>query len=384
MRKLLFLSVAIIGSLILLSCGSTDSTTNYQVSISASPSEGGTVSPSSGQYEERTSLDISATPSEEYRFVEWQGDYQGTNSSATITVDSDKNIQAIFAKKEYALTINTEGEGTVDESILQTTSTTDYESGTIVELTANPTEGWRFNNWEGDIEGNQNPEQIAIDEEKSVTAVFEEGGYVSHGYVGGITPTSEERFAERTYPTIRANWEGVGGDKLWTKWNLGATAAPENATDQDPEKRGWVFQFNRKQGYHYDGEFDESNRIPQTEWEDVWGEDSNWQLANDPCRQLFGSTWRLPTLQEWDAFYNAYKSGTFNPDIYKDDAFESPLKLHSPFPGRGFWGVNGQVGAYWSGTQFGDFEARYLRIPSSGDVASITKDRAQLVRCIKN
>jgi hypothetical protein len=119
MKKLLVLFVALFGTLFLSSCGSTDSTTNYQVSISASPNEGGTVSPPSGQYEEGTSLDISATPSEEYRFVEWQGDYQGTNSSATITVDSDKNIKAVFAKKEYALTISSDGEGTVDETVME-------------------------------------------------------------------------------------------------------------------------------------------------------------------------------------------------------------------------------------------------------------------------
>jgi surface protein len=177
MKKLLVFLVTITGSLFLSGCGSTDSTTNYQVSISASPSEGGTVSPSSGQYEEGTSLDISATTSEEYRFVEWQGDYQGTNSSATITVNSDKNIQAIFAKKEYALTINTEGEGTVDESILQTTSTTDYESGTIVELTANPAEGWKFVKWQGDITSTENPTKVTVDKPKSVTAVFEKKSY---------------------------------------------------------------------------------------------------------------------------------------------------------------------------------------------------------------
>lgn len=177
MKKLLVLFVAVIGTLFISGCGSTDSTTNYQISISASPSEGGTVSPSSGQYEEGTSLDISATPSEDFRFVEWQGGYEGTSSSATITVDSDKNIQAVFAKREYALTVNTEGKGTVDESVLQTTSTTDYESGTIVELTANPAEGWKFVEWQDDISSSENPTQITVDEVKEVTAVFEKESF---------------------------------------------------------------------------------------------------------------------------------------------------------------------------------------------------------------
>lgn len=356
----------------------------YDLTVNILPSEGGNVSPSTDStYEEGETITLNATPSDEYLFKNWSGDIDSSANPITIDIDQNLSLSANFEIKQYQLNVNTVGEGTVKEEIVNQKST-DYDYGTTVELTANPSEGWRFNNWEGDIEGNQNPVQITIDGEKSVTAVFEEGGYVSHGYVEGITPNTEERFSERTYPTIRADWEGVGGDKLWTKWNLGAITAPENATDQDPEKRGWVFQFNRLQGYHYDGDIEESNRIPQKSLESSIDEDVEWEISNDPCHQLLGVSWRLPTLEEWDAYYNAYKTGTFNPDIYQDDAFESPLQIHSPFRDRGRWGTHENIGAYWSATQFGDRNGRFLKVPSTGDIDYTRKSNLILVRCIKD
>src|SRR6056297_1444544 len=103
MKKLfLLLSIPIL-SLILVNCKSTstDSTTRYRVSLTAVPSEGGSVSPANGQHDEGASLDISATPNEGWLFIRWEGDYSGTSSTATITVDGDKNIEAIFEKRTY-------------------------------------------------------------------------------------------------------------------------------------------------------------------------------------------------------------------------------------------------------------------------------------------
>ena len=50
---------------------------------------------------------------------------------------------------------------------------TDYNSGTIVELTAEPTGDWEFVEWTGDLTGSENPVQITIDGPKTVKAKFE-------------------------------------------------------------------------------------------------------------------------------------------------------------------------------------------------------------------
>jgi len=86
-------------------------------------------------------------------------------------MNSDKEISALFTKREYPLTIHTEGEGSVKERVVQP-KTTDYAHGTIVELTAEPAEGWVFVKWEGDFQGEENQIEITIEESKEVTAFF--------------------------------------------------------------------------------------------------------------------------------------------------------------------------------------------------------------------
>jgi surface protein len=171
MRKSLFI-LTLLSGLLLASCSPTDSTTQFQVVLSSSPADAGDVTPETGQYDEGTTLEISARANEGWRFIEWTGDHTGTNSTTTITVDADKNISAIYEKKSYALTINTTGSGTVDEKILQNKAT-DYDHGTVVELTANPATGWIFVEWQGDVTGSQNPHELTVDNPKDVTAVFE-------------------------------------------------------------------------------------------------------------------------------------------------------------------------------------------------------------------
>jgi len=175
MRKSLFI-ILLLSGFIFYSCNSTstNSTTQFQITLSASPAEGGSVSPANGEYEEGSTQEISATPNEGWRFVEWTGDFNSTNSTATITVDADKNIEAIFTKKEHALTITTEGEGTVDEQIV---AAKDYEQGTIVKLSANADEGWTFVEWNGDVTGSENPVEITMDDSKEVTAIFAKESY---------------------------------------------------------------------------------------------------------------------------------------------------------------------------------------------------------------
>ncbi len=77
--------------------------------------------------------------------------------------------------KTYSLTITVSGEGTVDEKLVSTRA--DYSSGSIVELTANPSAGWRFSRWEGDLQGEANPAEIEVTSPKTVNALFEKENY---------------------------------------------------------------------------------------------------------------------------------------------------------------------------------------------------------------
>jgi uncharacterized repeat protein (TIGR02543 family) len=83
-------------------------------------------------------------------------------------MNTNKNVNAEFTLNQYILTINIEGNGTVNKNPNQNT----YTYGTIVELTAIPDTGWLFSHWSGDLSGSNNPENITIDGDKTVTAHF--------------------------------------------------------------------------------------------------------------------------------------------------------------------------------------------------------------------
>jgi len=128
----------------------------------------GTISPASGTYEDGTQITLTATPAAGWHFAYWLGDLGGLTNPQQLTMDSDKSVTAVFVQLQYELTVDTNGQGSVD---LDPDGGT-YYSGTQVTLTATPSTGWLFDHWEGDLTGNTNPQQLTMDSDKSVTAVF--------------------------------------------------------------------------------------------------------------------------------------------------------------------------------------------------------------------
>ena len=163
----------------------------YTLTTSANPADGGTVSPSTQQYDEGKTATITATASSEYVFQSWSGATGSTNSTSVV-MNSDKSVTANFVKKKYALTTTVEGEGTVTEKVIKAGAATDYNSGTIVELTAVPSGEWLFVEWKGDVTGTENPTQITIDKAKSVTAVFVKKQYPLTMEIEGEGTVSEK------------------------------------------------------------------------------------------------------------------------------------------------------------------------------------------------
>ena len=167
MRKLLLL----LSVLFVVSC--SDDPIKYTLTTSVNPVDSGFVSPNGGTVDERQQISVTATPAAEYVFDKWTGAASGTSTTVSVIMDSDKSVTANFVKKKYTLTVEIEGEGTVAEKIIKAGTATDYNSGTVVELTATPEARWEFKEWIGDLTGTDNPKQITIDKAKAVKAVFE-------------------------------------------------------------------------------------------------------------------------------------------------------------------------------------------------------------------
>jgi len=158
----------------------------YDVTISAT--EGGIVSPQSGSFEEGSSVTFTATPNAEYEFTKWSNG--STQNPLVLTVISDLSIQATFTKKQYELIITKEGDGTVNEKVINTGK--GYDSGTKIELTAVPAGEWVFAGWSGDVTSTDNPLQVTISSPKNIKAKFVKRKYPLTINIEGQGTVTEE------------------------------------------------------------------------------------------------------------------------------------------------------------------------------------------------
>ena len=71
------------------------------------------------------------------------------------------------------LTIIIEGNGSVELNPPPVGKT--YDPNTVVQMTAVPDSGYEFKEWKGDVTGTENPASVTMDDNKTVTAVFQLG-----------------------------------------------------------------------------------------------------------------------------------------------------------------------------------------------------------------
>ena len=123
-------------------------------------------------YNSGTVIELTATPSDEWEFKEWSGDLTGTDNPKEITIDMAKTVKAVFVKKQYSLNIEVLGEGTVEKKVIKQGLKSDYNSGSIIELTAKSDNGWKFVKWDGDAKSFQNKIQITVNKKINLIVEF--------------------------------------------------------------------------------------------------------------------------------------------------------------------------------------------------------------------
>jgi len=167
--------ILVLFTIILIYGCSTNSTPVYKLNADVSPAEAGTVSPATAQADEGEQLQITASANEHWVFSGWQGDHTGTSNPASILMDRDKSVTAMFEKRDYPLsvTVNHEDGGYVEERLVNS-KTTDYPHESVVELTAIANDGWEFTGWSGDLSGAENPQTVTVTGPVNVTANFEQ------------------------------------------------------------------------------------------------------------------------------------------------------------------------------------------------------------------
>jgi uncharacterized repeat protein (TIGR02543 family) len=135
----------------------------------------GTTNPAIGThaYDTGAVVTITATPASGWKFDGWTGSTSGTNGTVSIVMDSGKNITATFSEVTYALTMSMNGTGTTDPAV----GTRTYDAGIVVNLTATPAPGWKFDNWTGSTSGTNATASLLMDGDKSITANFSKVTY---------------------------------------------------------------------------------------------------------------------------------------------------------------------------------------------------------------
>ncbi|MCD4808552.1 MAG: hypothetical protein K8R17_01485, partial [Methanosarcinales archaeon] len=152
-----------------------------QYDLTASVTGGnGTVSPTSGTYDEGTVVTLTATPDAGYRVYAWTGtdDDALTETTNTVTMNGPKTVTVEFELipgTQYTLTMAVSGNGSTIPSV----GDHNYAEGEVITISAVPDSGWQFDIWTGDVaDPNLATTTVNMETDKTVTATFTESGVI--------------------------------------------------------------------------------------------------------------------------------------------------------------------------------------------------------------
>jgi len=180
-----------------------------------------------------------------------------------------------------------------------------------------------------------------------------------------------------TYTTVSTSVTGTA--KCWITQNLGAEHSATFTNDATAASSGWYWQFNRAQGI----KVADDGTITPTSWYASITENSDWIAANDPCTQLLGAGWRMPTYSEW---VTVGSNAAFGSTAL---SYTSVLKLHGAgfsFSGSTFvLSSRGYNLSTWSSTQ-ADASTAWEASDQGGHqpiLYNVTKSCAMTLRCLR-
>lgn len=187
----------------------TQHTNSYNISVSASPSNGGSVS-GGGSYNQGASCTVHATANSGYTFVNWteNGTQVSTNANYTFTVNGNRNLVANFQAQPQQYTINVSASPSNGGNV---TGGGTYQQGQTCTVSATANSGYTFVNW------TENGTQVSTNANYSFT-VTNNRNLVAHfttqNYV--ITAMAD--------PTAGGTVTGSGGYNYGESCTLTATA----------------------------------------------------------------------------------------------------------------------------------------------------------------
>jgi len=200
---------------------------NYRLTITATA--GGTTNPVLGTYTyaSGSSVNVIATPSNNYKFVRWQLDGSNvTNNPITVQMNGNHTLNAVFMLLTYRLTIVSSTGGTTDLGPGVHT----YTNGTSASVTAIPNTYYVLDYWlyDGNDNGSLNPFTILMMDDHTLQPIFAHVNYTltisattggttnplpgTYTYLGGTTvavsatPSAGHRFDHWVFDSVAGSW----------------------------------------------------------------------------------------------------------------------------------------------------------------------------------
>lgn len=142
--------------------------------VTASPTEGGTVTPASGRFDYDSNVTLKATAAEGYDFTGWTigGEVLSSESEFNYHLIADTELKAQFTIKHFNVCIDYDAtRGTVNGA-----ATGIYDYGTQLQVTAIPANGYVFNAWvvNDELSSESSSYTITVDRDIDIEALFDE------------------------------------------------------------------------------------------------------------------------------------------------------------------------------------------------------------------
>jgi uncharacterized repeat protein (TIGR02543 family) len=204
-----------------------------------------------GPYSYNDVVSLTATADPGWVFSNWSGDLSGNANPIQLTMNTNRVVTATFVElTTHTLAVAMMGDG----SVTRDPDKPLYDYGETVTLAAVADPGWVFSHWSGDLSGNDNPAQLVMDGDKSVTAHFTSAYYAEdfEGYNAGADPVD--------WYDSAANNSMAQDDSLFEVFDLsGDKAFGTNSTETNIHSHYMGAGSENFTGYRYSGRMMISN-----------------------------------------------------------------------------------------------------------------------------
>ena len=309
---------------------------DYNITVTAVPSNGGTVS-GGGVYQEGDTCTVSANANAGFEFTCWieKGDVVSTDANYTFTVTGNRDLEAHFTQQTYTISVSASPSngGTVSGGGT-------YTYGQWCTVHANANNGYAFTNWteNGNVVSTNANYNFQVTISRVLVAHFiEEGGlftvdsagiqvYFSPGNLQYRASTNTWRFAEN-------QWDYVGNNTLGTVYENGIKCDNSQISSTYD---GWIDLFGwGTSGWHDSNDPYNVNYQPwSTSYSMVNQEYNYWGYGpsiNMPSPNLTGSS----ANYDWGV-YNPISNGGNQPNQWRTLTHEEWAYVFNSRPGIRF------------------------------------------------